>query len=1856
MAVEIGTAYLSVLPSAKGFGKSLDKQVSGEAGSSGDKAGKSFGGKFTAGATGLVGKTLKRTFVGAAAAVGVAGAAAIGKGFKRLDSIDQATAKLKGLKMSGKDIQTTMDSALGAVKGTAFGLDEAATAASGALGAGIKNGKELTGYLTLVGDAATQSGADFNHMAQIMNKVQGQGKLTGDTLQQMGDNGLQVMPMLVKAFHKPQAEIQKMVSQGKISSEQFREILKKNIGGAALESGNTFQGAMKNIGASLGRIGAGLLGGVFPQLAPLITKLTKAMGPLEDASKKVGEVIGKKFAKAINVAIDAAGKLKTKLSPAVEAVKLFFGTLSGKGGGDGTPEKWMNPIIDAASTVSNIFDSLKGSLKGFDLSSLLQASPMFSILKGLAPVLPQLAQSFMQIGQALGGALSKVLPALVPAFVQIGEVLGSTLAKVLPSVVTLIGSLASSLGGTLAKVLPGVAKALGQVAVALAGALAKALPAIVPLLGQVATLLAGTLAKVLPAIVPLFGTLANLFGTVLAAVLPVVASLLKALIPVLNPILKLIAQLVVTLLPPLNSLFKALTPVLTVVVKVLGAVLGVLAKVVAAILTGLVKAITWLVKNWKKVGSTLLSPVTAAKKGIEKAVDGVKKAFKAVSSWVSGTWKKGWSGVKGWMSDSVSKGKESIGKAWDGTKKAFSKAKDWVGGTWKKGWSAAKGWIGDAVGKGKDAAKGALDKTQTAFSKLKDWGGSKFKTAWSNMKYNLSHPIEAAKTLIGDNKDKITSVFNTLDNFGRKTFGDKWDGMKKVLTDPIEKVVDYFKQVFGKGGGGLVQVFQDFTKAAGTAFDKIKSAIGAPVKFVINTILENGILAAFRSIAGKVGLKDLADKMHVTSPKGFSEGGYTGAGGKYTPAGIVHAGEVVWDQDAVAKAGGPGVVDGWRQGIKSGVLRGLQGFANGGIVKPTRSGRTNPSYPGHSGIDFYGAVGDPIFATTAGRISYTGSGRGYGNAIFETAANGLQMVYGHTSAILTKVGALVKAGQQIGRVGYSGNVRPPGPAGAHLHFEVAEGGRFAQASNRDATFKYLGGAAVAPGASSGDGFDIIGALKDKMSKALGKVKDIGGGIAGQIVGALPGKLKDGLIDKVSDFGAIASGVLDKAKLAAVLTTALTMNGLPLSQLDNWMRQVQTESGGNAGITQQISDVNSASGNRAQGLLQVIPPTFAAYRSKILPNDPFNPLANAYAAMNYAKHRYPNIEAVIGHGHGYANGTDNATRGLHLVGENGPEFRWFNGGESVLPAGPTKILASLLSSGKDLVAGFVKGIVSGSPAALKAIANLAQGTVDTANDVLDIHSPSKVFVTVGRWVTEGLKVGISSTASKVTSTLKTLRTNMEKVFTDRNATHKSDLIDKYSAQVKKLRPLAVSASSAAKKLAEVRKKLAAAQKVEVSKASIKSLQAQANSKSSSAAQVSSLSDQLTKLRRQLRDTPSTKANASKRSGLQKQIDSLSDSLSKARKNATGASSLLSKIESAKKSRQTVKDLQAQVKALKKVAKGNASYTKQLATAEKKLAAARKINTYDGVAGNVTAFLKKYQGVTKQLTQLAKARETSAAKIKAAQDKLSDATKTRNDYSAQIRQQVNDAGSIGGLSNVIQSSQITDTLKQNLATWKKFASNMAKLKKLGLSNTAYQQLLEAGPEGAGNTVTALLAGGKSAVSSVNSLQKKIDTVGKNLGSTASKNLYQVGVDSATGYLKGLESKDKALKKAADSLASKLTKAVKKKLGIHSPSRVFRDEVGGMAVAGLVKGLTSGEAEVARAGRSLADASVSTAGSVAARGRAVSRTAPENYRAAPQVVEQVTVNGGLHTDEFFREADKRQAKRQRRTNLRNNLVRVY
>ncbi|HEZ7273492.1 TPA: phage tail tape measure protein [Neisseria meningitidis] len=117
-----------------------------------------------------------------------------------------------------------------------------------------------------------------------------------------------------------------------------------------------------------------------------------------------------------------------------------------------------------------------------------------------------------------------------------------------------------------------------------------------------------------------------------------------------------------------------------------------------------------------------------------------------------------------------------------------------------------------------------------------------------------------------------------------------WEWLKKVFSNnPIAAALHAAVNPIG----ALISNFDRLKAAASGALDWMKKAvgIGTPAKAA-----------------------ETAAKAPTAKPRGFSTGGYTGAGGVNEAAGIVHKGEVVFSQRDVARFGGWQAVEALRRG------------------------------------------------------------------------------------------------------------------------------------------------------------------------------------------------------------------------------------------------------------------------------------------------------------------------------------------------------------------------------------------------------------------------------------------------------------------------------------------------------------------------------------------------------------------------------------------------------------------------------------------------------------------------------------------------------------------------------------------------------------------------------------------------------------------------------------------------------------------------------------------------------------------------------------------------------------------------------
>lgn len=158
---------------------------------------------------------------------------------------------------------------------------------------------------------------------------------------------------------------------------------------------------------------------------------------------------------------------------------------------------------------------------------------------------------------------------------------------------------------------------------------------------------------------------------------------------------------------------------------------------------------------------------------------------------------------------------------------------------------------------------------------------------------NVIVPVwNAIKAVIQTQWNLIKAIFDAVIGFFKSTFGPAWDALKNLIIrawdsikGPIQTTWNWIKSnVFEPIGTFITKTipnaFSTGVSAIGKAWDKIRDAAKVPVKFVIDTVLNKGIIAGVNWIADKVGASKISP-----IPMPFAAGGVLPG---YTPGRDVH--------------------------------------------------------------------------------------------------------------------------------------------------------------------------------------------------------------------------------------------------------------------------------------------------------------------------------------------------------------------------------------------------------------------------------------------------------------------------------------------------------------------------------------------------------------------------------------------------------------------------------------------------------------------------------------------------------------------------------------------------------------------------------------------------------------------------------------------------------------------------------------------------------------------------------------------------------------------------------------------------------
>lgn len=171
--------------------------------------------------------------------------------------------------------------------------------------------------------------------------------------------------------------------------------------------------------------------------------------------------------------------------------------------------------------------------------------------------------------------------------------------------------------------------------------------------------------------------------------------------------------------------------------------------------------------------------------------------------------------------------------------------------------------------------------------------------------------------------DKINEVYAMQDELSMNSIA----GIERSTKNWIDSAMDLGGQFGNVMTNALNGISDQFVELLSTGKSSFKDFASSIIKMIMNIITQLSIAYAIQAAMGWVsgspktgGGAGQSFPVPSFRPRGFSDGGYTGDGGKYEAAGVVHKGEFVMTKEATKRIG------------VANLYKLMRGYANGGVV------------------------------------------------------------------------------------------------------------------------------------------------------------------------------------------------------------------------------------------------------------------------------------------------------------------------------------------------------------------------------------------------------------------------------------------------------------------------------------------------------------------------------------------------------------------------------------------------------------------------------------------------------------------------------------------------------------------------------------------------------------------------------------------------------------------------------------------------------------------------------------------------------------------------------------------------------------
>lgn len=224
--------------------------------------------------------------------------------------------------------------------------------------------------------------------------------------------------------------------------------------------------------------------------------------------------------------------------------------------------------------------------------------------------------------------------------------------------------------------------------------------------------------------------------------------------------------------------------------------------------------------------------------------------------------------------------------------------------------------------------------------------------------------------------------------------------------------------------------------------------------------------------------------------------------------------------------------------------------------------------------------------------------------------------------------------------------------------------------------------------------------------------------------------------------------------------------------------------------------------------------------------------------------------------------------------------------------------------------------------------------------------------------------------------------------------------------------------------------------------------------------------------------------------------------------------------------------------------------------------------DTAQGYVNGLRASNALVGKSADQMAKTVQTV---FKARLDTIADTIKSATSYAASEAKKASEGVTLPGLfaGGDQTAAGLQAGLDAQIKQIRDFDREMNDLRRRGLTGDLLSQVIGLGPEKGLALAKTLNAASSDQLRALVATNEKLKSVSEDFGRDAADNLFDAGKNAAFGFLEGLKSEQSEITRLMETIAKGSASAIRKALGIHSPSRVFAS-IGKQTMAGLALGI--------------------------------------------------------------------------------------